>query len=95
MEMVITSVRIPVEVKSRIEALAKATGRSKSYLLSEAITQYVENEAWQIAQIDEGLRSADAGRLIPHDEVVAGLIEKGMVTPEGLERARERLSDEW
>ena len=51
------------------------------------------NKAWQIARIEEGLRSADAGRLIPHDEVIAGLLEKGLVTRDGLERARERLAE--
>lgn len=76
----VTSIRLPKEIKAGIDALAQATGRSKNYLLTEAIMQYLENEAWQIARIEEGLRSADAGRLIPHDEVVAGLIEKGLST---------------
>lgn len=87
--------RDPLEIKQRIEALAEATGRSKNYLLTEAVTRYVDHEAWQVARIEEGLRSADTERLIPHEEVVAGLIEKGMITPDGLERAREQLADEW
>lgn len=90
----VTSIRLSEEVQAGIEALAKATGRSKNYLLAEAIAQYLEHESWQIARIEEGLRSADADRLIPHDDVIASLLKRGMVTPDGLERARERLADE-
>src|SRR5436305_3981237 len=41
----ITSIRLPDELRRKIERLAQATGRSKSFLMQEAIAQYVENES--------------------------------------------------
>jgi predicted transcriptional regulator len=63
------TVRVPTGTKKRLEALAKDTKRSKSFLAAEAISNYLEIEAWQIQQIKEGIADADAGRMIPHEEV--------------------------
>ena len=43
------TVRITPEVKDKLDALARDTKRSKSYLASEAIETYVNLNAWQVA----------------------------------------------
>lgn len=43
------SVRVTPKAKDQLDDLAEATGRTKSYLASEAIEQYLENQAWQIS----------------------------------------------
>jgi len=43
------------------------------------------NEAWQIAQIEEGLRDLEAGNVVPDDEMEA--FWGRITTPEGMERA--------
>ncbi|MDR1167624.1 MAG: ribbon-helix-helix protein, CopG family [Heliobacteriaceae bacterium] len=63
------SLRIPQNTKSKLEELAKATGRSKSYLAVEAIDKYLEHEAWMIRAVQEGLKAADNGELVPLEEV--------------------------
>jgi predicted transcriptional regulator len=59
-------------VKARLEALARRTRRSRSRLAAEAIAAYVEQNAWQIAEIEAGLAELDRDEGI--DEAAAGAI---------------------
>jgi predicted transcriptional regulator len=64
------TVRLPPEVSEKLEALARDTKRSKSYLASEAIASYVERNAWQIEEISRGLEEARSGTPgVPHEDV--------------------------
>jgi RHH-type transcriptional regulator, rel operon repressor / antitoxin RelB len=63
------SVRVDPSTKSRLEKLAKSTGRSRSFLAAEAITAYLDTNEWQISGIIAALSSLDRGRGIPHDRV--------------------------
>jgi RHH-type rel operon transcriptional repressor/antitoxin RelB len=64
------TIRLTPEVSERLDALARDTRRSKSYLASEAIESYVALNGWQVAHIKEALAEDDAGGSgIPHDEV--------------------------
>jgi len=55
------TVRLEGEVKDRLDRLAESTQRSKSFLASEAIREFVENNEWQIAETRAALKEADAG----------------------------------
>jgi len=63
------SVRIDLETKQRLEALAKRSKRTKSFLAAEAIAAYVDAESWQVEEIHAGLKELDAGRSVSHDNV--------------------------
>jgi predicted transcriptional regulator len=63
--------RLDPETKARIEMLAKATARSRSFLINEAVKAYVEEQSWQIEAIREGVRQADAGEFAGAAEVKA------------------------
>jgi RHH-type rel operon transcriptional repressor/antitoxin RelB len=65
------TVEVPLEVKQRLESLARATDQSEARLATEAISSYVELQEWQIRQIGEGLREADAGDFASDEEVAA------------------------
>ncbi len=65
------SLRIDEETKERLEALAKRSRRSKSFLAAEAIASYVEAESWQLDEIAAGLDDLEQGRAMDH-EAVAG-----------------------
>ncbi len=54
-----------------LDQLAEATGRSRNYHLNAALKAYLAEQEWQIARIREGLADADAGRLTPHEDVMA------------------------
>ena len=64
------TVRLTPEVREKLDALARDTKRSKSYLASEAIASYVDRNAWQIEEIRRGLEEARSGTPgVPHEEV--------------------------
>ena len=67
------SLRIDEETKGRLDALAKRTRRSKSFLAAEAIASYVEAESWQLEEIAAGLDDLEHGRTTPHDDVAGWL----------------------
>jgi predicted transcriptional regulator len=64
------TVRLTPELRDKLEALARDTRRSKSYLASEAIESYVDLNAWQVAEIKAGLaEDEEGGPGVPHEEV--------------------------
>ena len=67
------SVRIDINTKKQLEALAKRARRSKSFLAAEAIATFVETESWQLDQIHESLTELDEGRGAAHKDVSAWL----------------------
>src|SRR5438034_4972256 len=63
------SVRIDSDTKDQLEALAKRSRRSKSFLAAEAIAAYVEAERWQLDEIQGGLQELEKGRAVAHKDV--------------------------
>lgn len=63
------TVRVDSGVKKRLEKLAKSTGRSRSFLAAEAISEYVDVNEWQVAGIKQAMASMDRGEGIPHEDV--------------------------
>lgn len=67
------SVRLDSKVKKRLEALAKVSKRSRSFLAAEAIAAYVEAEEWQLGEIQAGVQELDENQTVPHDRVAKWL----------------------
>ena len=65
------TVRLEDDVKDRLDVLAEATNRSKSFLAAEAIRAFVESNEWQVAEIRTALKEADAGDFASDKEVAA------------------------
>ena len=63
------TVRIHPEKQRQLDALAEVLDRSRNWVVSDAIDQYLDVQAWQIAQIQHGIEEADRGELVPHEEV--------------------------
>jgi RHH-type transcriptional regulator, rel operon repressor / antitoxin RelB len=72
----VVTVRVDDDLGEKLEQLAIATKRSKSFLAAEALREYVLTHQWQIEEIEAGVREADAGDLKPHDDVMQKLDEK-------------------
>ena len=64
------SFRVSPEKAEQLQRLAEATERPKSWLLEQALENYLEVQAWQLARIDEGLAELEAGKGIEHERVV-------------------------
>jgi RHH-type rel operon transcriptional repressor/antitoxin RelB len=67
--MATLSLRIDPALKKRLDKLAEATNRSKSYLAEEAIKNFVSANEWQIAEIKKAIKEADAGNFATDAEV--------------------------
>lgn len=61
MESSVLTLRLNSDTKDKLDKLANATQRSKSFLAAEAINRYLEIEAWQIAEIEQAMIEADQG----------------------------------
>jgi RHH-type rel operon transcriptional repressor/antitoxin RelB len=63
--------RIDADLDSGLERLAEATGRSKSWLINEALRSYVANEQQFLAAVEEGKQALRDGKIVDHATVVA------------------------
>jgi RHH-type rel operon transcriptional repressor/antitoxin RelB len=63
------TVRIDPGVKKRMDKLAKRTGRSRSYLATEALNEYLDVNDWQVDGIKRAVASLDRGVGIQHEDV--------------------------
>ena len=66
------AVRLGPDLESRLSAVAKRTGRSKSFYARQAILEKIE-ELEDIALLEEALRDPDAGQRISHDQMMREL----------------------
>jgi predicted transcriptional regulator len=62
--------RVDAELDAELSRLATATGRSKSWLINEALRSYVANEQQFLAAVEEGKQALKDGRVIDHETVV-------------------------
>ena len=66
----LVSLRIEEDLADRLSRLAVATSRTKSFIASQAILDYLALQEWQIAAIQEGVDAADRGEMVEHDEAL-------------------------
>ena len=71
------SFRAVAEKIDSLDSLAAAQDRSRSYLINEAITNYIELHAYQDALVRKGLAEMRKGRVVNHEEVVKRLRRAG------------------
>lgn len=60
-----------------LDSLASARDRSRSYLINEAIANYIELHAYQDTLVRKGQSEMRRGRVVSHDEVVKRLANTG------------------
>ena len=63
--------RVDADLDAELGRLAMATGRSKSWLINDALRSYVANERQFLVAVQEGKQALKEGRVIEHDTVVA------------------------
>jgi predicted transcriptional regulator len=62
--------RTPEEKAAALDKAAALQQRDRSFILNEAVDQYLSLQEYHLALIEEGIRADDAGDVIPHSEVV-------------------------
>ena len=63
------TIRLDSDLKSRLDKLASITHRSKSYLASEAVREFIELNEWQILELTDAIVEADAEDFASENEV--------------------------
>ena len=63
------TIRLEPELKQRLDQLAEATHRSKSFLAAAALRDFSELNEWQIQEITEAIKEADNGDFASDKEV--------------------------
>jgi predicted transcriptional regulator len=64
-------IRLPPELNKQVADIAAALDRPKSWVIEQAVREFVAVQAWRLEAIDEGIRDADAGPVVAHDDVAA------------------------
>lgn len=63
------TIRVDEADKQRLEALARSTGRSRSFLAAEAIAEYLAVNEWQIEAIRTAMAETERGETVSHEAV--------------------------
>lgn len=63
------TLRIDEPLGRRLARLSKAMERSKSWVVADALEKYLDDNQWQVEAIEAGMAAADAGEVVPHEEV--------------------------
>jgi predicted transcriptional regulator len=67
------SFRANAEKIDALDLLAAAQDRPRSYLINEAINNYIELHVYQEALVRKGLEEMRTGRVVSHHEVIKRL----------------------
>jgi len=60
------SIRIEDEVRDKLEKICALTERSKAYITSKAIEEYVERNGWKVEALKRAKKDASKGEFISH-----------------------------
>lgn len=71
------NVRIPISVFNQLDELATATARTKSFVTVEALSSYLEAQAWQVKEVQDAIVEADNGDFATDDQVNAVFAKYG------------------
>jgi len=63
------TVRLEESVLRDLDRLAEKTDRSRNWLVTQAVQEYVSVNAWQLERIEEGIAAADRGDFATEAEV--------------------------
>ncbi|MCH9828633.1 MAG: CopG family ribbon-helix-helix protein [Gammaproteobacteria bacterium] len=63
------TIRLEDDARDRLDKLAEATQRSRSFLAAEAIREYLELNEWQVGEIRAAIGEADRGEFASDAEV--------------------------
>ena len=75
------SVRLDPEKREQLDSLAASMDRPRSYLVSQAIDQFLEYHAWKLERVEEGRAAADRGELVTHEHLFGELRHRYRAKP--------------
>ena len=70
------SLRLPAEVIEKLDKVAAALERPRSWVMLRALRRYLAEEGQEMLDIQEGIAELDRGEGIPLDDILAGIDRK-------------------
>lgn len=67
----VVTANLPHDLVSRMDEIAARIDRSKSWIVHQAVREWLVEEQRRHELTLEALKSVDEGRTIPHEEIVA------------------------
>ena len=71
------SIRLKPGVKKRLAKLAKESGRSANFLISDAVESYVADQERMLGEIRRADRQVKSGHYVSHEDMKAWLLSWG------------------
>ncbi|HEY4901997.1 MAG TPA: CopG family ribbon-helix-helix protein [Candidatus Sulfotelmatobacter sp.] len=71
------SIRLKSDTKRRLAHLAKVSGRSSNFLISDAVESYVADQERMLAEIRHADRQVKSGHYVAHEDMKAWLLSWG------------------
>jgi len=65
------SFRTDEATRDKLDEVAKAFDRDRSYIVKEAVAEYLTHYDWQLERIKKGIEAADRGDFATDEEVEA------------------------
>jgi predicted transcriptional regulator len=65
-----TTIRMYPRMLKRVDGIARAVSRSRAWVINQAVERYLDYEEWFVGAVKRGLKEAETGQLIEHEEVV-------------------------
>ena len=63
------TVRLETNTLKALDRLAEKTERSRTWLVTRAVEDYVALNEWQVAKIEAGIKAADRGEFAPDEDI--------------------------
>lgn len=67
----VITAKLPDDLVTRLDEIADRIDRSKSWIVREAVSEWLAEEQRRYELTLEALADVDAGRTIPHEEILA------------------------
>jgi len=71
------SIRLRSETKKRLAKLARVSGRSSNFLVSDAVESYVAYQERMLAELRQSDREVKSGHYVKHEDMRAWLLSWG------------------
>ena len=71
------NVRVPISVFNQLDELATTTARTKSVVTVEALSSYLQTQAWQVKEVQDAIAEANSGDFATDEHVNAVFAKYG------------------
>jgi predicted transcriptional regulator len=70
------SVRLPAEIVERLDKVAAIMERPRSWVILDAVREYLADEGQEVLDIQAGIEEADRGEVVSAEDFLAELEQK-------------------